>query len=460
MNRTPELVFKPPDPANDTRGGQLPFDPLTAMKIPVIASLALLWSTSLFAAEPKAAPLPLRWKAAAASIVITPTKNLMMAGYAGRNRPAEGKYQELFAKALALQDEQGQKFVIVTMDLIGVTQPIHHHIAERAQKELGLPVQSLLLNASHTHSGPSTRTLPVEGNDLDNQRRRDSYVYTQELQEKIFRVIGEALGKLEPARLTWNRARSGFAMNRRLPTPKGYQNSPNPDGPVDHEVPVLRVEAANGELRAMLFGYACHNTCLGTYNYCGDYAGYAQEYLQAHRTNFTAMFLMGCAGDQNPYPRGTAVVPGLTDLDLARAHGRALANSAEMANLTPKREVRGPIRAAYEEVTLDYAPEKAKPSHSYPVQVIAFGNDLTIVALGSEVVVDYSLRLKRELAGEAAVWVAGYSNDYTGYMPSVRVLKEGGYEANAGWAESLEERIVGKVHELHRRVGQPGAARP
>ena len=58
------------------------------------------------------------------------------------------------------------------------------------------------------------------------------------------------------------------------------------------------------------------------------------------------------------------------------------------------------------------------------------------------------------------MWVAGYSNDYTGYMPSVRVLQEGGYEANAGWAESVEERIVGKVHELHRRVGRPGAARP
>jgi hypothetical protein len=74
------------------------------------------------------------------------------------------------------------------------------------------------------------------------------------------------------------------------------------------------------------------------------------------------------------------------------------------------------------------------------------------VALGSEVVVDYSLRLKRELGGDAAVWVAGYSNDYTGYIPSLRVLKEGGYEAQAGWADTVEERIVGKVHELYRRL--------
>ncbi|MCX7009534.1 MAG: hypothetical protein NTY53_20200, partial [Kiritimatiellaeota bacterium] len=81
-----------------------------------------------------------------------------------------------------------------------------------------------------------------------------------------------------------------------------------------------------------------------------------------------------------------------------------------------------------------------------------FGADLTLVALGCEVVVDYALRLKKELTGEAAVWIAGYSNDYSGYIPSLRVLKEGGYEAQTGWADSVEERIIGKVHELYDRL--------
>ena len=74
------------------------------------------------------------------------------------------------------------------------------------------------------------------------------------------------------------------------------------------------------------------------------------------------------------------------------------------------------------------------------------------ITLGSEVVVDYSLRFKREFAGAAGVWVAGYSNDYAGYVPSLRVLKEGGYEAAAGWAESVEERIASKVQELHKKL--------
>src|SRR5262249_52444121 len=93
-----------------------------------------------------------------------------------------------------------------------------------------------------------------------------------------------------------------------------------------------------------------------------------------------------------------------------------------------------------------------KSPFSYPVQVIRFGNDLTLVALGSETVVDYSLRLKHEFAGPAAVWIAGYSNGMAGYIPSLRVLKEGGYEAAAGWADSVEERIIAKAHELYERV--------
>ncbi|MEQ1859972.1 MAG: neutral/alkaline non-lysosomal ceramidase N-terminal domain-containing protein [Chthoniobacteraceae bacterium] len=405
--------------------------------------------------------VPATWKAGAASVVVTPEKNLFMAGYASRNKPAEGKVQDLFAKALALEDEQGGRAVIVTMDLIGVSQTMRRAVATRAEKEFKLPPASLLMNASHTHSGPSMRSSPVTEKDLENPRIRDAHEYTQALQDKLVVLIGKALADLQPARLTWNRARCGFAMNRRrdyslAPDDPNANRVPNPNGPVDQEVPALRVESPEGAPRAVLFGYACHNTCLGFYNYCGDYAGYAQEYLQANRPGFTALFLTGCGGDQNPYPRRSDVVPGVSDLELTQQHGRSLANAVEMAMSVNPRAIRGPIRSAYEEIPLDYA-KPEKPPHDYPVQVIHLGGDLIIAALGSEVVVDYSLRLKRELAGEAAVWVAGYSNDYTGYMPSLRVQKEGGYEAAAGWAETIEEKIVGKVHELHRRLS--GAAK-
>lgn len=433
--------------------------------------LILALSSGLCAAPPGATPLsppappksvapqvPANWKAGAATVKVTPQKLLWMAGYAARKKPAEGRVQDLFAKALALQDEQGNKLVFVTLDLIGVPQAMRHAVAERAEKEFHLSPANLVMNASHTHSGPSLRGSPVTEKDLENPKIKDAWDYTQKLQDDIVGIIGKALSEMQPARLTWNKARCGFAMNRRRdytlpPDHPNANKAPNPNGPVDHEVPALRIEAPDGTLKATLFGYACHNTSLGFYNWCGDYAGFAQEYLQEHRPGFTALFLMGCGGDQNPYPRRSDVVPGITDLELAMQHGRSLSNAVEMALVVNPRPVAGPIRAAYEEIKLSYA-KPGKPDHSYPVQVIKLGNELTFITLGSEVVVDYSLRFKREFAGEAGVWVAGYSNDYTGYIPSLRVLKEGGYEAAAGWAEDVEDRIAKKVHELHNQLSR------
>jgi hypothetical protein len=141
-------------------------------------------------------------------------------------------------------------------------------------------------------------------------------------------------------------------------------------------------------------------------------------------------------------------------------HGRSLATAVEAAlevnQRTPlhQRRLHGPLRSALETVPL----ESSKPDHpdfAYPVQVVRFGDDLSIIALGTEVVVDYSLRLKRELAepNGPAIWVAGYSNVYNDYIASKRVLEEGGYEANCcPWKPTLEERIVSKVHELYARL--------
>lgn len=430
-------------------------------RLALLLPLALLAGLLVRAQGDKPTPVsvaphvPVVWKAGLATTVVTPEKLIWMAGYAARKKPAEGKAQELYAKALVLEDEGGVRQAIVTMDLIGVPQALRRRVAARLEAEHGLAPENLLMNASHTHSGPELRRRaePPTEKELENEKVRDAWEYTQGLEEKLVALVGAALADLKPARLTWNQARCGFAMNRRrdYSLPEGHPNAnkaPNPAGPVDQAVPALRVESPEGEARGVLFGYACHNTCLGFYEWCGDYAGYAQEYLEQHRPGFTALFVTGCGGDQNPYPRRSGVVPGVSDLELAQQHGRSLANAVEMAMSANPIGVAGQLRGAYEEVTLTYEKAERAP-HAYPVQVVKFGDALTLVALGSEVVVDYSLRIKRELAGSAGVWVAGYSNDYSGYIPSERIQEEGGYEAATGWSRGIEEIIVGKVRELH-----------
>jgi hypothetical protein len=454
-----------------------------------LAIAALAWGHSLVGgAEPDSTVL----RAGVARTVITPAGSMWMAGYGSRDKPSEGKASDLFAKALALEDATGSRLVLVTLDLVGIPRPLRDHLAQQAREKYQLPPASLLLNCSHTHCGPVVGSGSSVMYDLPATEQEKIAHYRDELQEKLVHLVGAALADLQPARLGYSHARAGFAMNRRLPTAQGYQNRPYPDGPVDHDVPVLRVETPDGKLRALLFGYACHNTTLAFYRFCGDYAGFAQQDLEAAHPGVTALFLQGCGGDQNPYPRG--------QLELAKQHGQSLANAVEAALLPQARPVRGPLRTALAEVTLEFVPppgrddllhmkesqdpfERRKASfllaelektgrirstYPYMIQVVQLGNDLTLVALAGETVVDYALRLKRELGG-TPLWVAGYSNDVFGYVPSLRVLREGGYEGVeamrrfgplAGpFAPSVEERIMGKVHELLRQVRTPPPAK-
>ena len=210
------------------------------------------------------------FKAGVASIVITPDEPMWMAGYAARNKPSEGKVHDLHAKALALEDEHGTRLVIVTVELIGIPRPMRDWLAEHAKESYKLEPEALLLNASHTHCGPVIRETrySIYGNTLyglSQEQIQQSNKYVDDLQHRLLELIGRAIENLAPAKLSFTHARAGFAMNRRLITETGVRNSPNPDGPVDHDVPVLRIDSPDGKLQAVLFGYACHCTTLSSY---------------------------------------------------------------------------------------------------------------------------------------------------------------------------------------------------
>ena len=425
------------------------------------------------------------WKSGVATVIVTPGQSMWMAGYASRNKPSEGKVHDLFAKALALEDPAGNRIVFLTTDLISIPRDLREWLQEECVREYQLAHESLLMNASHTHCGPELRASKASLYGAAAEQVSHTENYYNNLKQKLLDLVGQALQKLEPSRLGYTHGRAGFAMNRRLPTNTEPRNAPYPDGPVDHEGPVLKVESEAGDLRALLFGYACHNTTLGFYQFCGDYAGFAQYDLEQTFPGAVAMFMTGCGGDQNPQPRG--------ELELAEHHGSSLAMAVKAGLLGPIRPITGTLQIALEPVELEFAaaPSRAEleqlqqskveysqrratallkqldekgaipTSYPYLVQVVRIGNEVLLVALSGEVVVDYSLRLKQELKGPAAVWIAGYSNDVFGYVPSLRVLEEGGYEGGGAmlfttlpgpFAPSVETRIVAKVHDLIART--------
>jgi hypothetical protein len=396
-----------------------------------------------------------------------------MAGFAARKEASQGTALPLHAKALAIQAGSATPAVLVTADLLGVTANISDAVARELADHHQLPRANLLINASHTHCGPVVDEQLAVAYDITADGWNRIREYTHVLQGRLAAVAGEALSRLQPARVSYGVGGAGFNANRRTQF--------TPDGSVDHSVPVLRVDAAAGNLLAIVFGFACHNTTLpATFvQYHGDYAGVAQSVLERAHPGTTALFVAGCGADANPKPRGPIELVERHGADLARAVDRALTDASPMpASLTTRFGVvdlpfvQGPDRAAWRErLTIDdvYLQRYARKMDALtaerghlpavqpdPVQVWRIGNDLALIALGGEVVVDYALRLRREYPS-LRVWAAGYSNDVFGYVPSRRVLEEGGYEGGdsmiyygrpAPFTPAVEELIVAEVRRL------------
>jgi len=448
-------------------------------------AVALLLGTFL-GLNPLPGATPTDWKVGLAQVKITPEQPVMLSGYASRNRPFDKVTADLYAKALALEDAEGHLAVLVTTDLLGLPAAVAEPVCARLAAKSGLKRQQILLSSSHIHTGPALSS-GVSGERVTSGEAQRTIVYTRQLQDRLVEVVAEALKERKPARLSWGSGVANFVMNRREWTPVGVVLGANPRGPADRTVPVLRIDALDGKPRAVLFGAATHNTTLfpKCNEVCGDYAGFAQALIQDRHAGVQAMFLLGFAGDSDPYPRGT--------MELARAHGAALATEVERVLATTLKPVKGPLRIAFgladlplqapppREVLAQQAAQKSGlqaeaarqmlailqrgeklPTHySCPVAVWQFGSDLTLVALSGEVVVDYVAFLEKSL-GPNRLWLTAYCNDLFGYVPSARVLAEGGYETRGLYAGGVgrfdpraQDVLVQKIRELAGSTGRP-----
>jgi hypothetical protein len=420
------------------------------------------------------------WMAGTGRVAITPRESMWMAGYAARTKTSEGVLHDLWAKALVLEDPAGARVVIVTLDLCGIGSTLSNLVRDAIQEAHRVDRTHVVLACSHTHSGPVVRDNLITMYGLDAEQTRRVETYSLELRKSIASAVGQAMGSLEPAELAWATGCADFAVNRRTNKEAdvpALRERLALQGPTDHDVPVLSVRAFGGRIRAVVFGYACHCTVLSAYQLSGDYAGFAQLRLEEAFPGAQAMFVAGCGADQNPLPRRS--------VEHAESYGKQLAGSVEAVLGGPMRPVSGALAASYEELELSFAglPTRAQieaearssdvllagraksllsrieadgklpPTYPYPVQVWRLGDDLTWILLGGEVVVDYSLRLKRNL-GSSHTWVSSYCNDVMAYIPSVRVLKEGGYEGAtsmiayglpSAWSDRVEDDIIQAV---------------
>ena len=426
-----------------------------------------------------------QWQAGVAKADITPIESVPLAGYGGKTRMSQEVVHPIWLKAMALRDETGQTSVMVTADLVGLSDKMVGIIAANALAKYKIPRERLILNTSHNHSCPVTEDVLWIYYEFNDQERAAKDRYTQMVYQRYDEVIGAALKDLSPAEINFEHGLAGIAVNRRRargPETRAF------GGQVDQDVPVLIIKSG-GQLRGILFGYSCHTTALGGLSISGDYAGFAQIELEKQYPGSIAMFVQNCGGDANPLPR---IRGNEADaVKLTTMYGHILAESVKQVIAAPMKTITGPLKAVIGETELFLKPglsladlkkqlpgltgmAKTEVEHQinqyktlgappdrvkYPIQVWKFGTGFTLIALTGETVVDYSLKFKR-LYGWNDTWVFGYNNDLLSYVPSLRVLKEGGYEGASGMAEyghrapyteSVEKQISKKVTELVKK---------
>ncbi len=429
-----------------------------------------------------------RWRAGVAKANITPSEPMWMSGYGGRDHVSEGKLTDLWAKALVLEDSKGQRVLLFSLDLVGISAELSGEVCAGLKKSHGLERSQIALCTSHTHTGPVVQgnLVPLHYMQVDRQQQKLVEQYGQRLVKQLVKIGGQAVDDLKPSDVGWGSGKATFAVNRRNNKEANVPQLREQGklvGPVDHDAPVLTVKTG-GKLRAIVFGYACHATVLSFYQWSGDYPGFAQMELEKRYPGATALFFAGCGADQNPLPR--------RKVELAKQYGKRLADAVARVIDGGTKSLVATVSSRYREIPLklDAIPKKTqieedakssnrfvaararmllsqiaegKPlpsTYPYPVQTWKLG-DVQFVTLGGEVVVDFAVRLKSELQG-VKTFVAGYTNDVMAYIASRRVLREGGYEGATAmiyyglptkWHASSEDDIV---DEVHRQLDEQG----
>lgn len=425
----------------------------------------------------------LSWMVGVSKVKITPSGSIWMGGYAFRDHASEDILSDLYAKAIALVDKNGRKAVIVTADLINIPKYIADPIRDELALRMGLERAQIILNISHTHSGPAVVLAPLRF-EINAAEQKTVENYTEKLKTQIVKLVADAFGTIQPVRLYSGNGVARFAVNRRNNTESFILQATELKGPSDHAVPVIKAVDMKGKIVAILFGYACHATVLGSYQISADYPGYAQTMLEKMYPGVVASFFQGAGGDQNPLPRRS--VP------LAKQYGSELAVAVERVLESEMKSLTSNLMTSYSETELKFANpvptrqeldkmiddtktnapwiiNKAKvlraqldkgetlpSSYPYPVQVWRLGEQ-PVITLGGEIVVDYAIQLKRIFGKQ--LFVMGYSNDVMEYVPSARIIVEGGYEGSRSpifstpWRADIESRIIQEIIRLAEQVG-------
>ena len=441
--------------------------PIFLRQIPLTLAAVLSGAVGLSQACSKSIAAPSAYDVGAAAVDVTPSYPVRLNGFAGRKTESEGVTQRIWAKALAISSGDEKPIVLISLDSLGIRESMVDEVAARLKKKTGIERKQIAVAFSHSHTTPKVNGAcdTIFGMPIPAAHQANIDRYTKELTDALEKSALEALADRKPSKLFWVVGKVGFAKNRRTP-----------GGPVDHSLPMLVVKSAQDDsIRAIYVTYACHCVTLGNNMISGDWSGYAQETIEQNHPGAVGMVSIGCGSDANP-------VSDVTDgkIDVAAGQGKQIGDEVERLLKGELQPISGPIVAKLAHIDLPLNPpptrdqlialgkgnynatfqleklnrgENLLTKFDYPIQTWTFGDSLEMVFLAGEVCVDYATRLRREIDWKR-LWIHGYTNDFCGYIPSERLLKEGGYGGGDEFVyfalpntlqAGLEDKIVSEV---------------
>ncbi len=427
----------------------------------------------------------LNWRAGVSKIEITPSEPLRLSGYAVRKDVYSGIADPLYIRALVLWSNQDAPMAIVSIDATGLPGSMTNRIAKVVQERWGIGRARFVLAATHSHTAPQLDDYVTNlfASPMAEDQQAATHRYTELVELAIVDTIAKAMDSPQRVRLRFGVGNATISANRRVLENghwKGFGKQA--DGIVDHRLGVLAIEDLNGKPKAVVYNYACHATTIPpTENrVSGDWPGLSASMLD-ESLGAIALPIIGCGADMGPAPTGS--------YENAISHGRAIAEGvantlkAPMQSLdsAPQTEFgyaglpsEHPSKEQLNEWLTSTSPQKQHyaqeqlaiwkrrgvlpETYPAPVHAWTFKDQLTWVFLGGEVVLDYQMRLEKEIPTKN-VWVSSYCDDVFGYVSSERMRAEGGYEVDDSmiyynlpgrWQTGTEDLLVRRVQEIRQ----------
>lgn len=406
-------------------------------------------------------------RAGIAKTDITPTENLFMGGYSLRVGPSDGVYGKIYIRAIVF-DDGAKKVAFIESDIIGYSDL--NNMKKNLSESTGIPFENIMLGSVHNHSAPTL------GGKNSNSKWNNEFI------DKLTSTVKKAIENLEPVKIGGGIGHSNIALNRRKKVEGGfshitfdenyfsqsYGNSKtdnpvniqeiegvvrlgaNPEGPIDDEVGILRIDDINGKPKAVFVNYACHGTSLGGRNntISPEWMGHMLEYVEENTPGALGIYAQGASGDINP--RFVGGLEGYKD-NLQKTKELGYEIGIEVVNvfndIVTNKPINPEIKLIHKEIRCprnyrELSQDFTITTVTVPTTAVRI-DDFTWVTFPGELFHEIGKRIKSSTHTKYA-FVIGYCNGGVGYLPTQKAFSEGGYEPAGSHFDPISEQILVK----------------